>query len=147
MFAVHMPKLMILFSIVINLMLCFVLRGILICPACLFLDLVIYGGDAITISFVNSMRYLWVQLNSNLLDDDDILRQVGFLHGRPTGNKLKHRSSKCSSAVKNTLFRSGPVSSRFDRFYIIGTRTLRGPAQVGFFFCIIRYKIGESINS
>ena len=56
------------------------------------------------ISFVNSVRYLGVQLNSNLFDDDDILRQVRFLYG--TGNKLKYRFSKCSSVVKNTLFRS-----------------------------------------
>ena len=61
------------------------------------------GSDA-TISFVNSVRYLGVQLNSNLFDDDDILRQVRFLYG--TGNKLKYRFSKCSSVVKNTLFRS-----------------------------------------
>ena len=44
------------------------------------------GSDAI-ISFVNSVRYLGAQLNRNLLDDDDILRQVRFLYG--TGNKLK----------------------------------------------------------
>ena len=61
------------------------------------------GSDA-TISFVNSVRYLGVQLNSNLFDDDDILRRVRFLYG--TGNKLKYRFSKCSSVVKNTLFRS-----------------------------------------
>ena len=59
------------------------------------------GSDA-TISFVNSVRYLGVQLNSNLFDDDDILRQVRFLYG--TGNKLKYRFSKCSSVVKNTSF-------------------------------------------
>ena len=44
-------------------------------------------GSDTTISFVNSVGYLGVQLNSNLLDDDDILRQVRFLYG--TGNKLK----------------------------------------------------------
>ena len=61
------------------------------------------GSDA-TISFVKSVTYLGVQLNSNLLDDDDILWQVKFLYG--TGNKLKYRFSKCSFVVKNTLFRS-----------------------------------------
>ena len=43
--------------------------------------------------------------------------------------------------------RPGPVLSRFDRFCPIGLRILRGPGQVGFFFCIMRYKIGESTKS
>ena len=61
------------------------------------------GSDA-TISFVKSVRYLRVQLTSNMLVGDYILRQVRFFYG--TGNKLKYRFSTCSSVVKNTLFRS-----------------------------------------
>ena len=55
------------------------------------------GSDA-TISFVKSVRYLGVQLNSDLLDDDDIVRQLRFIYG--TGSKLKYRFSKCSFVVK-----------------------------------------------
>ena len=46
-----------------------------------------FGSDA-TISFIKSVRYSGVQLNSSLLDDDDILGQVRFLYS--TGNKLKY---------------------------------------------------------
>ena len=57
------------------------------------------------IKSVDEARYVdEAILNSNLFDDDDILRQVRFLYG--TGNKLKYRFSKCSSVVKITLFRS-----------------------------------------
>ena len=55
------------------------------------------------IYFVDSVKYLGVHLSNSLLDDDDILRLVRSVYG--TGNKLKYRFSKCSTRVKNTLYR------------------------------------------
>ena len=96
---------MILFSIAINLMLCAPPRHFsLSCMPVLTL-----GSNPI-ISFVKLVRYLGIQLTSNLLEDDNTLRQVRFLCG--TANKLKYRFSKCSSVVKNTLFCS--YCTRFD---------------------------------
>ena len=107
MFAVHMLKFMILLSIAISLMLCALRHFSFFCMPVFWL-----GSDA-AINFVYSVRYLGVRLNSNLLDDDDILRQVRFLHG--AGNTLKYHFSKCSSVVENRLLCSVRIVQIFMR--------------------------------
>ena len=52
--------------------------------------------------FVNEIKYLGVFLNSKLCDDEDINRQVCYLHG--TANRLKTCFYKCSTKIKNVLF-------------------------------------------
>ena len=56
------------------------------------------------IRFVNKIKYLGVFLNSKLRDDEDINRQVRYLYG--TANKLKICFYKCSTKIKNVLFRT-----------------------------------------
>ena len=56
------------------------------------------------IQFVNEIKYLGVFLNSKLCDDDDINRQVRYLYG--TANRLKTCFYKCSTKIKNVLFRT-----------------------------------------
>ena len=56
------------------------------------------------IKFSDKVRYLGVLINQYLLDDDDIKHQVRMLYS--AANKLRSRFVKCSSAIKNTLFRS-----------------------------------------
>ena len=56
------------------------------------------------IKFSDKVRYLGILINQYLLDDDDIKRQVRRLYS--AANKLRSRFVKCSSTIKNTLFRS-----------------------------------------
>ena len=56
------------------------------------------------IIFVKKVKYLGVLSENNLKDDIDINRQVRSFNY--TANKLKARFSKCSTFVKNVLFRS-----------------------------------------
>ena len=56
------------------------------------------------IKFSDKVRYLGILINQYLLDDDDIKRQVRMLYS--AANKLRSRFIKCSSTIKNTLFRS-----------------------------------------
>ena len=56
------------------------------------------------IIFVKKVKYLGVLLENNLKDDIDINRQVRSFYY--IANKLKTRFSKCSTFVKNVLFRS-----------------------------------------
>ena len=56
------------------------------------------------IGFVNAIKCLGVFLNSKLRDDEDINRQVGYLYG--TANRLKTCFCKCSTKIKNVLFRT-----------------------------------------
>ena len=56
------------------------------------------------IIFVKKVKYLGVLLENNLKDGIDINRQVRSFYY--TANKLKARFSKCSTFVKNVLFRS-----------------------------------------
>ena len=56
------------------------------------------------IKFSDKVRYLGILINQYLLDDDDIKRQVRMLYS--AANKLRSRFIKCSSTIKNMLFRS-----------------------------------------
>lgn len=56
------------------------------------------------LKFVNKVKYLGVILNSSIYDDDDLNRQVRSFYC--SANKLRARFSKCSSDVKNVLYRS-----------------------------------------
>ena len=56
------------------------------------------------IRFVNEIKYLGVFLNSKLRDDKNINRQVRYLYG--TANRLKTCFYKCSTKIKNVLFRT-----------------------------------------
>ena len=56
------------------------------------------------IRFVNEIKYLGVFLNSKLRDDEDTNRQVCYLYG--TANRLKTCFCKCSTKIKNLLFRT-----------------------------------------
>ena len=56
------------------------------------------------IRFVNEIKYLGVFFNSKLCDDEDINRQVRYLYG--TANRLKTCFYKCSTKIKNVLFRT-----------------------------------------
>ena len=56
------------------------------------------------IRFVNSVKYLGVYLSCTLNDDDNIERQVRYMHCQ--ANMLKYRFYRCSRFVKNNLFRS-----------------------------------------
>ena len=56
------------------------------------------------IRLVNEIKYLGVFLNSKLCDDEDINRQVRYLYG--TANRLKTCFYKCSTKIKNVLFRT-----------------------------------------
>lgn len=56
------------------------------------------------VKFVSKVSYLGVYLKSNLRDDEDIARQVRCLYC--AANKLKARFAKCSTHVKNILFRA-----------------------------------------
>ena len=56
------------------------------------------------IRFVNEIKYLGVFLNSKLRGDEDINRQVRYIYG--TANRLKTCFYKCSTKIKNVLFRT-----------------------------------------
>ena len=56
------------------------------------------------IRFVNEIKYLGVFLNSKLRDDEDINRHVRYLY--ETANRLKTCFYKCSTKIKNALFRT-----------------------------------------
>ena len=56
------------------------------------------------IRFVNEIKYLGVFLNSKFCDDEDINRQVRYLYG--TANRFKTCFYKCSTKIKNVLFRT-----------------------------------------
>ena len=56
------------------------------------------------IRFVNEIKYLGVFLNSKLRDNEDIYRQVRYLYG--TANRLRTCFYKCSTKIKNVLFRT-----------------------------------------
>ena len=56
------------------------------------------------IRFVNEIKYLGVFVNSKLRGDEDINRQARYLHG--TANRLKTCFYKCSTKIKNVLFRT-----------------------------------------
>ena len=59
--------------------------------------------DNSEISFVQSVKYLGLHIDSDLTDDIDIQRQVKSLYC--SANKLKQQFSKCSLEVKNYLFK------------------------------------------
>ena len=56
------------------------------------------------IRFVNEIKYLGVFLNFKSRDDEDINRQVCYLY--VTANRLKTCFYKCSTKIKNVLFRT-----------------------------------------
>ena len=56
------------------------------------------------IKFSDKVRYLGILINQYLLDNGDIKRQVRMLYS--AANQLRARFIKCSSTIKNTLFRS-----------------------------------------
>ena len=56
------------------------------------------------IRFVNEIKYLGVFFNSKLRYDEDINRQVRYLY--KTENRLKTCFYKCSTKIKNVLFRT-----------------------------------------
>ena len=56
------------------------------------------------IRFINEIKYLGVFLNSRLRDNEDIYRQVRYLYG--TANRLRTCFYKCSTKIKNVLFRT-----------------------------------------
>ena len=56
------------------------------------------------IRFVDSVKYLGINLRSTLNDDDDIARQVRYVYW--CANMLKYRFFRCSWVVKNHFFRS-----------------------------------------
>ena len=58
--------------------------------------------DNSEISFVQSVKYLGLHINSDLNDDIDIQRQVKSPYC--AANKLKHQFSKCSLEVKTIYF-------------------------------------------
>jgi len=69
----------------------------------------VFQNDNITIDdykvkFVSTVSNFGVHLNSNLYDDGDIARQERCLY--VTANKLKARFSRCSTQIKNVLFRA-----------------------------------------
>ena len=59
--------------------------------------------DNSEISFVQSVKYLGLHIDSDLTDDIDIQRQVKSLYC--SANKLKQQFSNCSLEVKNYLFK------------------------------------------
>ena len=63
-----------------------------------------YSHFLYIIRFVKTVKYLGVYLDSSLADENDINRQVRSLYC--TANKLKQNFIRCSSSVKNILFRS-----------------------------------------
>ena len=56
------------------------------------------------IDLVESVKYLGVRICNSATDDEDIARQVRSLYCY--GNMLKHRFFRCSTTVKNLLFRA-----------------------------------------
>ena len=58
--------------------------------------------DNSKISFVHSVKYFELHVNSDVTDDIDIQSQVKLLYC--AANKLKYQFSKCSLEVKNYLF-------------------------------------------
>ena len=60
--------------------------------------------DGKTIKFVDSVKYLGVFLTDTLSDDCDITRQIKYLYA--VGNSLRSKFHKCSTHIKNILFRA-----------------------------------------